>query len=445
MEKIILVGANHAGTACANTILDNYGKNVELTIFDRNDNISFLGCGTALWVGKQIPTSDGLFYATKETFINKGAKVHLETEITKIDFAKKTVHAKDKTGKDIEASYDKLILATGSIPIKPNIEGIDLKNVFVAKLFQDAVAINKAMEDESIKKVAVIGAGYIGVELAEAVVRRGKKAMLIDISSTVLSTYYDKEFSKDMDKVLSDFGVELHLEEKVEKINGTDKVKSITTNKSTYDVDMIIMAVGFVPNSNLAYDSIDTLPNRAYKVDLTQETCRTGIYAIGDCASLKYNATGESSYIALATNAVRSGVVAAHNACGTKLESIGVQGSNGISIAGYNMLSTGLTLAAAAKAGIEAMHTDFEDMQKPEFITKDNASVKIRIVYEKGSRRVIGCQMASFYDISMGLHMFSLAIEEGVTIDKLKLLDIFFLPHFNKPYNYITMAALTAK
>ena len=107
------------------------------------------------------------------------------------------------------------------------------------------------------------------------------------------------------------------------------------------------------------------------------------------------------------------------------------------------MVSTGLNTKAAEKAGYNVTSTQFEDTQLPGFM-KDNNSVKIRIIYDKDTRRVLGAQMASYTDISMGIHMFSLAIEEGVTIDKLKLLDIFFLPHFNQPYNYLTMAALNA-
>ena len=108
------------------------------------------------------------------------------------------------------------------------------------------------------------------------------------------------------------------------------------------------------------------------------------------------------------------------------------------------MVSTGLSVKAAEKKGIKVQYSDFEDLQRPGFM-KENAKVKIRLVYEEDSRRLVGAQMASTEDISMGIHVFSLAIEEGVTIDKLKLLDIFFLPHFNQPYNYITMAALKAE
>ena len=147
----------------------------------------------------------------------------------------------------------------------------------------------------------------------------------------------------------------------------------------------------------------------------------------------------------MATNAVRSGVVAAHNACGTAIESLGVQGASGICIYNLKMVTVGLTVAAAAKAGIEVSYTDFEDTQKPAFMEVENPKVSIRIVYRKNDRVVVGAQLASTYDMSAQINMFSLAIQEKVTIDRIALLDLFFMPHFNQPYNYVTMAALTAK
>ena len=443
MSKIVLIGANHAGTAAANTILDNYPGN-EVVIFDRNDNISYLGCGTALWVGRQIDGYEKLFYSSKEAFEAKKAVVHMETDITSIDFDAKKVHGKDKEGKEITESYDKLIIATGSLPIIPKLPGLELSGVQSVKLFQDGQKIDKGLEDANVENVAIVGAGYIGVELAEAVRRRGKNVLLFEAFDTSLSTYYDEWFTHDMDKILKDSGIELHFGEVVKEIKGEGRVQSIVSDKGSFPVDMVIMAIGFRPNSAMAGGALETFANGAYKVNLKQETSKKDVYAIGDCATVYSNALEQSAYIALATNAVRSGVVAAHNACGTAIESAGVQGSNGICIFGYKMVSTGLNVKAAEKAGFAPIYTQWEATQKPAFITEDNHNVKIRIVYDKNTRRILGAQMASYNDISMGIHMFSLAIEEKLTIDRLKLLDIFFLPHFNQPYNYITMAALTA-
>jgi NADPH-dependent 2,4-dienoyl-CoA reductase/sulfur reductase-like enzyme len=444
MSKIVLIGANHAGTAAANTILDTYPEN-ELTIFDSNNNISYLGCGTALYVGKQIDDPQSLFYSSREALTAKKAVVHMETEVKRIDFTAGEVQGLDKGGKEIRAAYDKLIIATGSLPIVPRIKGLDLPGVEYVKLFQDGQKIHKLLDEQDIKTVAVIGAGYIGVEIAEAVCRRGKKALLFEALDTCLSNYYDDWFSRDMDKILGDNGIILHFSELVQEIKGSGKVEAVATNKGEYAADMVIMAIGFRPNTALGAGELETFGNGAYKVSLRQETSRKGVYAIGDCATVYSNALGSDTYIALATNAVRSGIVAGHNACGTVIESAGVQGSNGICIFGYKMVSTGLNLKAAERAGFTPLYTQYEDTQKPAFIKTDNHKVKIRIVYDKETRRVLGAQMASFQDISMGIHLFSLAVAEQLTIDKLKLLDIFFLPHFNQPYNYITMAALSAK
>ncbi|MBL1224760.1 H2O-forming NADH oxidase [Enterococcus sp. BWR-S5] len=443
MSKTVIVGTNHAGIAAANTLLDNY-KDQEVVMIDRNTNLSYLGCGTALWVGRQIDSYENLFYTKKEDFEAKGATIHMETSVDSIDFDKKVVHCKKKDGSDFTETYDKLILATGSAPIAPNIPGKDLKNVEFLKLFQDGQAVDAAMAQPGVETVAVIGAGYIGVEIAEAAKRRGKNVLLFDAAERCLPNYYDKWFTDDMDKVLSDNGIELHYNELAKEYKGTDKVEAIVTDKGEYPVDLVINAIGFKPNNQLGKDHLKLFANGAYLVDSHQQTSDPDVYAVGDCATIFSNAVQTTTYIALATNAVRSGIVGAHNVAGTALESIGVQGSNGISIFGYNMVSTGLTVQEAEKAGFKVKYTQFEDTQKPGFM-KDNHKVKIRIVYDEDTRRVVGAQLASYEDISMGIHMFSLAIEESVTIDKLKLLDIFFLPHFNQPYNYITMAALSAE
>ncbi len=444
MSKIVVIGGNHAGTACVNTILDNYKGN-EVVVFDSNSNISFLGCGMALWIGKQIDGAEGLFYSNKETLEAKGAKIYMETKADNIDFDKQVVYATGKNGEKYEESYDKLIMATGSWPIEPKIPGAELENVQYVKLFQHAqVVIDKLNTNPDIKNVTVVGAGYIGVELAEAFQRCGKNTTLIDIADSCLTTYYDEIFTDKMKAVLEENGVKTEFNQKLLEICGDSKVEKVITDKKEIEADMVVLAVGFKPNTTLGKDKLELFKNGSYKVGLDQQTSVKNVYAIGDCATVYDNSVQDTNYIALATNAVRSGIVAAHNACGTDLKSIGVQGSNGICIYGYNMVSTGITACKAINLGYDAGYTDYTDNQRPEFARK-NEEVTIRIVYDKKTRRVLGAQMASFYDLSMGIHMFSLAIQEGVTIDKLKLLDIFFLPHFNKPYNYITMAALTAE
>ena len=444
MSKIVVIGANHAGTAAVNFLTSLSSEN-QVVVFDRNTNISFLGCGMALWIGNQISRSDGLFYSSKEKLEEKGAAVNMEAEISRVDFDKKIVYGKLKDGSPVEESYDKLILATGSVPIMPPIKGMELENVQRVKIFQDAQTVIDKLKNPAIKNVAVVGAGYIGVELAEAFKRHNKHVVLLDAMPTSLSCYYDKPFTALMDENLSSHGIQLEFGQTVKEIKGNGKVEAVVTDKKEFPCDMVVVCIGFRPNNELGKDRLETFKNGAYIVNRKQETSIKDVYAIGDCAVVFDNAIGDKNYIALATNAVRSGIVAAHNASGVELESIGVQGSNGINIYDLKMVSTGITQSRAEKLGMDVEVTDFEDLQRPAFMENENPKVKIRIVYDKKTRVVVGAQMASEYDMSMGIHMFSLAIQEKVTIDKLKLLDIFFLPHFNQPYNYITMAAIGAK
>ena len=177
--KTVIIGSNHAGIAAANTLLDNY-PGTEVVLIDRNTNLSYLGCGTALWVGRQIDGYEDLFYTNEETFRKKGAKIFMESSVTSIDFNNKIVYFENKAGEKSEESYDKLILATGSKPIIPNIPGKDLEGLHFLKLFQEGQEVDHDMSREDVKTVAVIGAGYIGVEIAEAAKRRGKNVLLFD-------------------------------------------------------------------------------------------------------------------------------------------------------------------------------------------------------------------------------------------------------------------------
>ncbi|AXQ78715.1 NADH oxidase [Streptococcus chenjunshii] len=454
MSKIVVVGTNHAGTMAIKTMLNNYGDKNEVVTFDQNSNISFLGCGMALWIGEQIDGPEGLFYSDKEQLEAMGAKVYMNSPVLKIDYDKKEVKAL-VDGKEHIESYDKLILATGSQPIIPPVKGVELQegsrefkatleNLQFVKLYQNAEEVIEKLHNPDIRRVAVVGAGYIGVELAEAFQRKGKEVVLVDIADTCMGGYYDREFTDLMSRNLEENGIQLAFGQAVQAVEGQGKVERLVTDKETFDVDMVLMAVGFRPNTALGDGRLETFRNGAWVVNKKQETSMKDVYAIGDCATVYDNARDDNNYIALASNAVRTGIVAAHNACGYDVESAGVQGSNGISIFGLNMVSTGLTLEKAKQAGFDAVETSYKDLQKPGFIKHNNYEVTIKIVYDKNSRLILGCQMVSREDISMGIHMFSLAIQEKVTIDKLALLDLFFLPHFNQPYNYITMAALAA-
>ncbi len=442
-QKIIVIGTNHAGTYATSTLAKYYREQNTIQTFDSNNNISFLGCGMALWISGVIDSPDGLFYATPDSLRNLGVEVHMEHVVKKVDTDNKLITVKDNDGGLQTHSYDKLIIAVGSWPIKPNINGIDLQNVIYAKLFQHAEYAKQLMNNDEIKKVAVVGGGYIGIELVEAFKENGKDAILIT-NETILNRYFDEEFTSVMQERLTKHGIAVYENEKVEEIIGNGKVRAIKTDRGQYEVDAVLMSVGFHANTKfLEQSKIELTERGVIIVDNHQQTNVEDVYAIGDCATILNNASNNNEHIALATNAVRSGIIAAHNAGGTKLSHNGVQGSNAIHICGLTLTSTGLNTNGAKLNGYDVDSVIVTDTIKPDFMP-NNDEVTIKIIWDKKTLKILGAQIMSDKDITLAIHMFSLAIEVGYTIDKLATLDLFFLPHFNKPENFITKAGLAA-
>ncbi len=449
MSKIVVIGANHAGTYAINTMLSSLGKDKdkhEIITYDRNNNISFLGCGMALWIGNVINSGDGLFYASPESLESNGAKVNMNHEMVDVNFEKKEITLQNVlTNETFIDSYDKLILGIGSWPILPKFEGHDLENIMYAKIYQNAVSCIDKLKDSSIKNVVVVGAGYIGVELAEAFVANGKNVILIN-DEEILNRYYDEELQKMMHNRLVNNGVTIKTGERVEKFigNNKNKVSKVITTNGEYDADLVLMSIGFKPRTDMLKNKdIELTDNGSIKTNNKMETSIKDVYAIGDCATVYNTATEQYQNIALATNAVRTGITAGLNAIGTELEMQGVQGSNAIHIFGLTLCSTGLTESEAKKAGFDVDSVSLTDKIRPDFMP-ENSDVTIKVVWDKKSRRILGAQIASDEDITLAIHFFSLAVQERYSIDKLALTDLFFLPHFNKPDNFITKVGLMA-
>ena len=255
--------------------------------------------------------------------------------------------------------------------------------------------------------------------------RNGRDTTLIDCAPTCLSGYYDDDFCARMADLCARAACSWPGQT-VQRIEG-EGPRAARGDRPGRHRGRHGGVCHWVPRQHQAgRRPFGPWRHGPYLVDRCQRTSDAAVFAVGDCATVYNNATRGTDYIALATNAVRTGIVAAHNACGTRLEGNGVQGSNGISIWGWNMFSTGLSLKKARALGYDAAATDREDWQKAAFIESGNYKTWLRVVYDKATRRILGAELASSQDVSMGLHMFSLAIEQGYTIDQLKLLDIFF-------------------
>lgn len=441
--KIIVVGCTHAGTAAVVNLKELHPES-EITIYEKNDNISFLSCGIALNVGKVIEDTKSLFYNSPENLAKLGVVTNMKHEVLDIDFDKKVVEVKNLlTGDTFEDNYDKLVLTLGSWPIVPKFEGGDLKNIELCKNYDHALTIIE--KSKNAKNVIVIGAGYIGVELVEAFEMQGKNVTLIDAENRIMAKYLDKEFTDVAEKEFSDKGVKLVLGEKVQKFNGENgNVTEVVTEHGTYEGDLVVLCIGFAPNTKVIKGKLDTLPNGAIIIDEYMRTSREDVFAAGDCCVVRYNPAGDKRYIPLATNAVRMGTLVARNIEKPTLKYMGTQGTSGIKIYDQNIASTGMTEEVAkATTSINVKSVTVTDNYRPEFMpTFEPATVKL--VFDGDTRRVIGGQIISKIDLTQYMNTLSVVIQNNMTVEELAMTDFFFQPHFNKPWSLLNTVALKA-
>ena len=441
--KVLVVGCTHAGTAAVVNLKELYPES-EITIYEKNDNISFLLCGIALNVGKVIESTESLFYNSPENLAKSGVNTKMKHEVLDINFDEKRVEVKNLVTQEVfYDDYDKLVLTLGSWPIVPEFEGGNLDNIVLCKNYDHALnIINKG---EKAENVVIIGAGYIGVELVEAFEMQGKKVTLIDAENRIMAKYLDKEFTDIAEKEFSDRGVNLVLGEKVQKFNGENgKVNEVVTDKGTYKGDLVVLCIGFAPNTKLINGKLDTLKNGAIIIDEYMRTSREDVFAAGDCCVVKFNPAKEERYIPLATNAVRMGTLVAKNLLKPTLKYMGTQGTSGIKIYDKCIASTGLTEEGAKiTTNINAGSVTITDNYRPEFMpTFEPATIKL--VFDKDSRKVIGGQICSNVDLTQYMNTLSVVIQNEMTVEELAMTDFFFQPHFNKPWSLLNTVALKA-
>lgn len=441
--KVIIVGCTHAGTAAASNIKSNFPQS-EVTVYEKNDNISFLSCGIALHVADVVKDPKGLFYSSPEKLEEMGIKSRMLHEVTNIDVNAKTVSVKNLvTGEEFNDSYDKLVLTPGSWPIVPKFKGLELENILLSKNYNHSQAIIE--KSKKAENIVVIGAGYIGVELVEAFEILGKNVTLIDAEDRIMSKYLDKDFTDKAEDAFRSHGIKIATGELVQEFKGANgKVTTVVTNKNEYEADLVILCIGFKPNTGLVEGKVDMLPNGAIIINEYMQTSNKDIFAAGDCCVVRYNPANENRYIPLATNAVRMGTLVAKNLVEPKLKYLGTQGTSGIKIYNHNIASTGMTeTIAKATTKFNVASVMHEDNFRPEFMPT-NASALIKLVFDADTRVILGGQIASDYDLTEMMNTLSVVIQNKMTVEELAVTDFFFQPHYNKPWSLLNAVALKA-
>lgn len=454
MTTVAIVGCTHAGTFAAQTILTAH-PDWNVRVFERNSSLSFLSCGIALWVGDHVSNPKRMFYSSPEALAELGAHMHMRTDVTNVDIANKTLTARDlETDAESNYTFDKLFITTGSKPVLPPITGLDecLKGgqVLLSKNWDNGLAIKQRTKDARV--VAVIGAGYIGAELAEQFSEIGIHPVLIDGLDRPLAKNFDKPICDEVEDAFKSRGVTLAMGQMVREFKPDADGQGVTviTELSQYHVDFSILGAGFLPRTDLFDRQLEMLPNGAIKTDEYMRAYMAGsgtpssdVFVAGDAACIRYNPTGTFDYIPLATNAVRQAIVAASNVEGPVAASMGTQATSAVQLYDLSLAGTGLTLDSAEHRGLHLRSTTLVQDYRPDFMLT-TTKVTCTLVWDPETRLVKGAQFCCRHDISQAANAVSIAIQAGFTIDQLAGVDLLFQPNFDQPVNYIGAVAMQA-
>ena len=457
MTTVAVIGCTHAGTFATTSILAEH-PDWTVHVFERNGTLSFLSCGIALWVGDHVSDPKKMFYSSPAALAEAGATMHMRTDVTSVDLDARTLtyRALDEAGDPAEQTlaFDKLVVTTGSRPVIPPIPGIDSPHVLLCKNWDHAMAIKERAG--SAKSAVVIGAGYIGAEIAEQFSEIGVKTTLVDALDRVLANNFDATITDDVEQAFDEHGVTLALGQKVTAFRpaaGSDGIEgsgvTVVTEKGEYTADMAILGAGFRPNTALFADQLRMLKNGAIVIDdymrasLPDNTVLDDVFAAGDSATVRYNPTGADDYIPLATNAVRQGLLIGENIVAATKRYPGTQATSAVQLYDLAMSATGLTAGGAKRRGIAAKSTTITQDYRPDFMLT-TTPVTTTLVWSPVTRRILGAQFLSKHDISQAANVVSVAIQAGFTIDQLAGADLFFQPNFSQPINFVGAVAIQA-
>lgn len=444
---VVVIGGDAAGMSAASRIVRK-DKAAHVIVYEKTDIVSYGACGLPYYISGVNDDIDLVKMRSPAQFRASGVDLLLRHEVVAADTDKKTVTVRDlDTGSESVQSYDKLLIASGSKAIVPPVEGRDLENVFVLKTIPDSEAIKTAVLRDDIRRIAVIGGGFIGMEVTEAILKRGKKAVLFEALPHVMNGY-DEPFQLALEKVLTDHGAELHLGDTVRKIEGRDgKVSRIVSASGSFDVEAVIFAIGVRPNTEMFPEGkFKKLRNGAIVINDSMETGVPDVYAAGDCATVYNRITGEQDYIALGSNANKQGRLVGDVILGREAHFDRAMGSNMLRVLNLELGKTGVSEKEARAHGFDygtAMVTSVS--HSPYFTDPAPYELTAKIVYDKKTKVLLGAQIMGEREAALRINIFACAIDRKMTTEELGLLDMAYSPSLTFVWDIVHIVCNAAK
>ena len=446
-QRLVVVGGDAAAMSAASAARRLRGPDdLEIVAFERGSYTSYSACGIPYFIGNVVGDLDALIARTPEQFAHDHAiEARVRHEVMAIDLDRRAVLARDlATGVETWEAFDQLMIATGAVPIRPPLPGIDAAGIFGVQTLDDGLAVRAALEAEPPRRAVVVGAGYIGLELAEALCARGIPVTVIQRGRTPMDTL-DPDMGGMLVEAMRRFTMTLRLEETVTGFE-TDagRVRAVVTDRGTVPADLVILGLGVRPNSELAAAAgIPLGPTGAIAVDQRLRTRVAGVWAAGDCVEKFHRVSRRPVTIALGTHANKEGRTAGINLGGGYATFPGVLGTTVTKICDVEVGRTGLGEAEAEAAGFEAVSVSVDSTTRAGYYPGARP-IRTKLVAERGSGRLLGAQIVGEEGAAKRIDVLAAALWHETTVSDLLNVDLSYAPPFSPVWDPVLIAARKA-
>jgi len=442
--KTVIVGGV-AGGASAAARLRRLDEHAEIIIIERGEYVSFANCGLPYYIGGVIEDMEDLTLQTPESLKARfNIDVRTKSEAVAIDTKEKAITIKNAAGEAYKDSYDALILAPGAKPVLPNIPGISSKKVFTLRNIPDAQKIKDYVNEARPKSAAVVGGGYIGVEIAENLVKAGLDVIIIELADHLIPPL-DFEMAADVHAYIRSKGIKLILNNGITAIDETADGLVLKLGRGEIAADFAVVAVGVKPDTDfLAGSGITTNTRGQIIVDAHMRTNVPDVYAVGDAVEVVDYVTGKPAFLPLAGPANRQGRIAADNIAGIDSQYEGTQGSAVLKIFDMTVATTGINERAAKSAGIDYDKTYIYAASHATYYPGAK-SMSIKAIWDKKTHRLLGAQIVGFDGVDKRMDVIATAMRLGAKVTDLAKLELCYAPPYGSAKDPVNMLGFVAE
>ncbi|WP_067457335.1 FAD-dependent oxidoreductase [Actinomadura macra] len=445
-ERLVVIGGDAAGMSAASQARRRRGPDeLEIAVFERGHHASYSACGIPYLAGGVVADADALIARTPEEFRDRDIDLRLRTEATEIDLpgGRVRVRGLDGGGERWEG-YDRLMVATGAVPARPRLPGADAEGVHGVQVLDNGIRIRRVLDRDGPRRAVVVGGGYIGLEMAEAMVSRGLEVSLVDVADQPMRTL-DPDMGALVADALRDIGVRLYLGEPVEGFDTSGgRVTAVRTADRSLPADLVVLGLGVRPGSDLARAAgIEVGATGGIVTDRRMRTRADGVWAAGDCVETRHLVSGAPVAIALGTHANKQGRVAGVNLGGGYATFPGVVGTAVAKICQVEVARTGLNEREAAEAGFETISVVVESTTRAGYYP-GATTMHTKLVAERRSGRLLGAQIVGEEGAAKRVDGLAVALWNGMTVEEMTGLDLGYAPPFAPVWDPVLIAARKA-